>query len=180
MRPFIFISIFLISNCYSQSKQNLTQKAMDSIIEQFYTAFTNIDGEAMANLYHDDIVFEDPAFGELKGERAKNMWRMLCESQKGQDFVVTYSNIKANDSTGSANWEAKYLFSATKKRVHNKISANFKFKDGKIIEHIDTFDLHDWSKQAFGFIGKLFGGTNFFQKKLQKKTNNLLDKYETK
>lgn len=59
---------------------------MKNIIENFYEAFANLDAETMVSYYHDDIVFEDPAFGILKGNRAKNMWRMLCESQKNKDF----------------------------------------------------------------------------------------------
>lgn len=37
------------------------------IIHQFYTAFKNLDAETMVSLYQDDIMFEDPAFGVLKG-----------------------------------------------------------------------------------------------------------------
>ena len=48
---------------------------MKQIIQQFYQAFKNLDPEAMAACYHDEIVFEDPAFGVLKGEKMKNMWR---------------------------------------------------------------------------------------------------------
>ena len=36
---------------------------MKSTIEKFYTAFTNNDAEAMVACYHDNIIFEDPAFG---------------------------------------------------------------------------------------------------------------------
>ncbi|GGI57306.1 nuclear transport factor 2 family protein [Winogradskyella haliclonae] len=153
---------------------------MEKLVTSFYTAFANLDAEAMANCYHKDIVFEDPAFGVLHGEHAKNMWRMLCASQKGKDFIVTFSNIEINENIASAKWEAKYNFSKTRKRVHNKISAQFQFKDGLIIKHVDTFNLHRWASQAFGFKGKLIGGTSFFKKKLQKQTHTLLSQYETK
>ena len=102
---------------------------MDKLIEKFYNAFTNLDAESMADCYHPDVVFEDPAFGTLQGERAKNMWRMLCSSQKGKNFVVTFSEIKTNKNNGSVKWEAIYNFSKTGRKVHNKISAKFEFKD---------------------------------------------------
>ena len=153
---------------------------MENSISKFYEAFANKDAEVMVSFYHDSVKFYDPAFGELKGERAKNMWRMLCESQKGKEFVVTHYNVYANDKEGSAQWEAKYVFSDTNREVHNKITANFKFQDGKIIEHTDSFDLHTWSKQSLGFIGVLLGGTRFFKKKLQKKTTDLLNQFEAK
>ena len=173
----VFAFLFTILGSLFSQTQTIT---MENSIIKFYEAFANKDAETMVSLYHDSIRFHDPAFGELKGERAKNMWRMLCESQKDQEFIVTFHNVQANDEEGMAQWEAKYTFSATNRKVHNKITAQFKFKDGKIIEHIDSFNLHAWSKQALGFTGTLLGGTNFFKKKLQQKTNGLLDSYEAK
>ncbi len=130
----------------------------------------------MVACYHDDIVFEDPAFGVLKGERALNMWRMLCANYK--DLKIAFSEVEANDSTGKTHWEACYTFSQTGRKVHNVIEAKFVFKDGKIIKHNDSFDLHTWAKQALGFKGLLLGGTFFFKKKLNQQTNNLLSKFE--
>ena len=151
---------------------------MKKTIEKFYQAFHQLDAETMAECYHPEVVFEDPAFGVLHGERAKNMWRMLCHSQKGKDFKITFSNIKSDGTTGSANWEAFYKFSQTGRDVHNIITASFEFKDGKIIKHTDHFNLHTWAKQAMGFKGWLLGGTSFFKKKLNAQTNKLLDKFE--
>ncbi|WP_298901567.1 nuclear transport factor 2 family protein [uncultured Psychroserpens sp.] len=151
---------------------------MDELIKKFYTAFDQLDAETMASCYHDDIVFEDPAFGVLKGPQAGNMWRMLANSQKGKEFKITFSNIKTDDNNGSAQWEAFYNFSKTGRKVHNVISASFEFKDGKIIKHTDYFDLHKWAKQAMGFKGLLLGGTGFFKRKLNQQTNHLLSKFE--
>ncbi|MBL1280981.1 MAG: nuclear transport factor 2 family protein [Fluviicola sp.] len=151
---------------------------MKAIITQFYTAFSELNPEKMTSSYHKDVVFEDPAFGQLEGKRASNMWRMLCESQKEKNFIVTFSDIQSDDNTGSAYWEAKYEFSKTGRKVHNKIIAQFEFKDGLIIKHTDDFNLHSWAKQALGFKGYLFGRTSFFKKKLQKQTNSLLDRFE--
>ena len=153
---------------------------MKQLIETFYVAFKNLDSNTMVSCYHKDIVFEDPAFGILNGEHAKNMWRMLCESQKEKDFVITYSDIEADDSSGSAHWQAFYTFSKTGRKVHNKIKAKFEFKDGKIIKHTDDFNLHKWSKQALGFKGWLLGNTKFFKRKLNSQTNNLLLNFESK
>lgn len=149
---------------------------MKHLIEQFYEAFTNHDAEGMASCYHDDVVFEDPAFGVLKKEHASNMWRMLLASQKGKSFKVVASNFQED----SAHWEAFYTFSKTGRKVHNKVDARFEFKDGKIIKHTDHFDLHAWSRQAMGFQGALLGWTGFFKKKLQAQTNGMLAKFEAK
>lgn len=153
---------------------------MNQLITKFYTAFNNLDTDTMASCYHEDIIFEDPAFGKLEKERAINMWRMLCESQQGKEFKVVVSNIKTEVNSGSAHWEAHYNFSKTGRKVHNKIKAHFEFKDGKIIKHTDYFNLHKWASQAMGITGWLIGGTSFFKRKLQKQTNSLLNKYEVK
>lgn len=151
---------------------------MQNVIETFYKAFSNLDAETMVSCYHDDIIFEDPAFGILKGNRAKNMWRMLCDSQKNKDFKVIFSNIEISENNGSASWEAFYTFSKTGRKVHNQIQANFVVKDDKIIKHTDTFNLYKWSKQAMGFKGLVIGKTKFFKNKLKGQTNKMLDKYE--
>lgn len=153
---------------------------MKSIIEKFYQAFENLDAEGMVECYHNKIKFEDPAFGVLKGERVKNMWRMICNSQKGKDFKIKVSNIEFINPKGRAHWEAYYIFSITGRKVHNFINAEFDFKDGKIITHIDQFDLYRWSKQALGIKGFLLGWTSFFKKKLNAQTNKLLTEFEQK
>ena len=64
------------------------------VIHRFYDAFAQRDAETMAACYSDDVVFRDPAFGELRGERAKNMWRMLCRA--GKDLEVRASGIEVD------------------------------------------------------------------------------------
>jgi len=150
------------------------------IIEQFYSAFKNLDAENMIACYHKDIVFKDPAFGILKGAKAKNMWRMLCQNQKGKDFKISYADINFSNNKGTARWEAHYTFSKTGRKVHNKITAVFEFKDGKIIKHTDSFHLYRWAQQTFGLTGYFIGWTPFFSKKLQVQTHAMLSKFEKK
>ena len=52
------------------------------IVEKFYQAFAGRDVEGMLRCYHEEIEFEDPAFGKLTGEKARNMWRMLLSGNK--------------------------------------------------------------------------------------------------
>lgn len=148
---------------------------MKALLEKFYTAFQNKDAETMISCYHDDIIFCDPAFGELNGEDARAMWRMLCRN--AFDLKVEFSDINASLKKGSAHWEAWYTFSKTGRRVHNVVSAEFDFKDSKIIKHIDSFNLHKWATQAFGLKGRLLGGTNFFKNKLNQQTNKALKQF---
>lgn len=134
----------------------------------------------MLEWYHDDVTFEDPAFGRLLGEEAKNMWRMLCQTQQGKEFKIKVSNIEYTPEAGEARWEAYYTFSKTGRKVYNVINASFKFKDGKIINHIDKFSLYTWAKQALGLKGFLLGRTGFFRKKLNNQTRFLLTEFQRK
>ncbi len=149
------------------------------LITNFYEAFAKGDAEAMVACYHNDIQFHDPAFGDLQGEDAKNMWRMLIGRNKG-NIHITFSHIVANEKTGSANWKAEYVFSQTNRKVINIISANFEFADGKIIKHTDNFDIYKWTKQALGIKGYLLGWTAFMRKQIQQQSGKLLKKYTEK
>ncbi len=134
----------------------------------------------MLECYHDDVTFEDPAFGVLHGEEAKNMWRMLCQAQQGKEFKVKTSNIEYTPEGGKARWEAYYTFGRTGRKIHNVINASFKFKNGKIITHKDRFNLYRWATQAMGLKGFLFGWTAFFRKKLNNQTRFLLSEFQKK
>lgn len=151
---------------------------MKGLIETFYKALQNKDAETMISCYHNDIIFSDPAFGELRGDDAKTMWRMLCSNSS--NLRIEFSDIKASLKKGSVHWEAWYTFSKTGRKVHNVVDAEFDFKDSKIIKHIDRFNLHRWATQAFGLKGWLFGGTRFFQNKLHQQTNEMLTAFREK
>jgi len=138
----------------------------EQLIHRFYTGFQHLDYREMNACYSDDIVFFDPAFGLLKDDEVRCMWEMLCKNAK--DFSLTYGNIqKLDDEYYICDWVASYTFSKTGKRVVNRIRANMRFADGKIIEHSDAFSLHKWSKQAFGLMGELFGWNTFFQNRVK-------------
>ncbi len=147
----------------------------EKLITEFYSAFQNLDAEAMAACYHPDIEFSDPAFPKLKGPMASNMWRMLCA--KAQDFELRFSDVSADDHAGSAQWQADYVFSQTGNNVQNQISATFEFKDGLIIRHQDHFDFWRWSRMALGPLGYLLGWTPFLQNKVQKMAAKNLASY---
>jgi len=138
----------------------------EKLIETFYTAFQKLDARGMTACYHPDIRFSDPVFTDLSGAEVGGMWQMLCAQAK--NFEVTFSGVQADEQRGKANWEARYDFSATGRRVHNKIAADFEFADGKIIKHTDTFDFWKWSSQALGPTGSLLGWTPLVRNKVQK------------
>ncbi|RMR85264.1 nuclear transport factor 2 family protein [Pseudomonas coronafaciens] len=132
-------------------------QANSALITRFYEAFAQLDAEAMSACYTDDVLFSDPAFGELRGAQVGDVWRML--TSRAKNFSVVFDQVRADDQTGSAHWVATYLFSQTGRTVVNDIQARFVFRDGKICEHRDHFDMWRWSRQALGLKGLLLGWT---------------------
>ncbi len=144
------------------------------LIRKFYTAFSKLDAATMNSCYSSDIYFTDPAFGLIKGKEVFAMWEML--SKNARNFSLTFEEpINLGDGYYTCVWTANYTFSKTGNNVVNKIKANMKLDNGKIIEHADAFSLHRWAAQALGFKGWLLGWNRFFQKKIQlTATKNLM------
>lgn len=148
----------------------------EALINKFYSAFQQKDYRTMNSCYSDDIVFYDPAFELLRGDEARSMWEMLCKN--ATNFSLTYGNIiKLDDEYYTCDWVATYTFSKTGRKVVNSIKANMRFANGEIVEHSDAFSLHQWSSQALGFAGKLFGWNSFFQRKIKNQAKRNLLKF---
>ena len=83
--------------------------------------------------------------------------RML--TGRAQDLRLELLEHEATDDRGSAHWRAHYTFAQTGRHVVNDIHAQFRFRDGKIAEHVDEFSFYRWSRQALGTPGLLLGWT---------------------
>ena len=136
------------------------------LIRQLYEAMDRHDGDAMAKLYAPDGRFRDPAFGELTGAEAGDMWRML--TGRSEDLRVELAEHAADGDTGSAHWIATYTF-RTGRPVVNDIRAEFRFRDGKIIDHRDSFSFWRWSRQALGPVGLALGWTPLLRAAVRKR-----------
>lgn len=143
------------------------------LIETFYQAFQKKDHKTMANCYHTDAYFRDEAF-ELNGKDIGSMWHMLC--LRGKDMTMDFS-VSDKNGVITAHWEPKYSFSQNGRFVHNIIDAEFEFKDGKIIKHIDRFNFWSWSRQALGPAGLLLGWSSFLRKKVSNMAMGNLKKF---
>ena len=146
------------------------------LIEHFYSSFAKADVAGMLSCYDDAIEFEDPAFGKLKGEHAKNMWRMLVKP----GLELTFKDVWVDGDKGGAHWDARYTFSKTGRKVLNKIDAQFEFKNGKIIRHKDHFNMWRWSGQALGLPGMLMGWSSLLRNKVRTQALEQLRKFESK
>lgn len=132
------------------------------LLNQFYTAFQKRDYVTMQSCYHPEARFSDPVFQNLNVQEVKAMWHMLCE--RGKDLKISFNVLNEQQIF----WEANYSFSKTGRKVNNKITATFEFKEGLIFRHTDAFDLWKWSGMALGSAGTLLGWTPFFKSKIRK------------
>lgn len=148
-----------------------------ALITRFYTAFSTRDAATMGACYAEDATFSDPVF-DLRGPRIGGMWRMLCE--RGTDLQIVHSGVEADDATGRAHWDAAYTFSATGRKVLNRIDASFTFVDGRIQSHTDTFDFWAWTRMALGPTGMLLGWTPLLRNKVRGQAAKGLEQYLAK
>lgn len=136
-------------------------------IESFYAAFARLDGAAMQACYAPTAHFEDEVFVLDGPQQIGGMWRMLCEATKAKG--LPHWKLEVSQVTDrSAHWDAHYLFSATGRKVLNRIDASFVFDaSGLITQHRDRFDFWAWSRQALGTPGLLLGWTPFLRNKVR-------------
>ncbi|MEA3199972.1 MAG: hypothetical protein QOE90_1400 [Thermoplasmata archaeon] len=145
-------------------------------IRRFYACFAARDAEGMAACYGTEVVFRDPVFGELRGRRAGDMWRMLAG--RAVDLKVDVSGVEADDARGKARWVATYKFGPKARPVRNVIDARFAFHDGLIVRHEDSFDFWRWSAQALGPAGSLLGWTPMLQARVRRNALGGLDRFQ--
>lgn len=102
------------------------------------------------------------------------MWRMLVG--RAEDLVVKLAEHEAGAERGSAHWLADYTFS-TGRKVHNDVRAEFRFEDGLIAEHRDSFSFYAWARQALGPVGLALGWTPIVRAKVQRQARAGLDEF---
>jgi ketosteroid isomerase-like protein len=147
----------------------------EDVIEQFYRSFQRGDAAGMIACYDPAIEFSDPVFGALQGPQVGAMWQML--TGRAQDFHLTYRDIHADGQRGSADWEATYVFSQTGRHVRNRVTSQFRFQNGKIIQQHDSFDLWKWAGMALGPTGAVLGWFPPLQARIRKNARRSLDKF---
>lgn len=146
------------------------------LVKRFYEAFGRLDHAGMNELYDPGVIFFDPVFGMLNADQVKAMWQMLCSRAVGFRLEAK-EPVALDDEYVTCEWTAEYVFSATGKKVVNRVKAHMRLRDGRITEHSDAFSPHRWAAQALGWKGWLLGGFGFFQRALRKKAARQLDAF---
>lgn len=150
----------------------------EGVIERFYGGFAAGNGDQMASCYHSEVHFYDAVFQDLNGPEVMKMWRTLLK--RSEDLAITLGDHAADGDTGTAHWTADYTFATTGRKVKNEIDAKFRFQDGLIIDHVDTFDFWRWSRMALGTPGLLLGWSPLLKSKVRKQSQELLAESDAK
>jgi ketosteroid isomerase-like protein len=149
----------------------------EELLERFYAAFAARDGAAMAACYAPDVRFSDSVFTDLHGPEAGAMWRML--TGRAKDLEVELLEREADADRGSARWRATYTYSQTGRRVVNDVRGTFRFANGQIAEHEDSFGFYRWARQALGPPGLLLGWTPMLRSTVRRRAREALDDFMT-
>ena len=147
----------------------------DALIERFYAAFARGDGAGMSACYGPEVHFHDPVFLDLHGPEVGAMWRMLTGTAR--DFSLELLEHDSDETTGRAHWRARYTFSQTGLPVINDVQAALRFADGRIVDHVDTFDFNRWAGQALGIRGRLLGWTPFLRSAVRARARAGLERF---
>src|SRR5579859_2245708 len=71
-------------------------KAEERLINSFYSCFRSRDWRGMVEVYHPEVFFYDPVFGNLEGPEVGAMWAMLLEGGKARstELDLQFGGIK--------------------------------------------------------------------------------------
>lgn len=144
------------------------------VLKKFYHAFKIKNANELVSVYADDVQFSDPAFGDLQGEEAKAMWKMLLERDRNH-VKLNFCDIEADETGGTVTWEAEYRYN--NKPVFNRIESRMEIEDGKIVKHKDNFSLQRWASMAMGAKGIALGLTPFLKPQIRKMARKSLNSY---
>jgi ketosteroid isomerase-like protein len=131
------------------------------LAHQFFRHLANRDLPGMMTCYHPEIRYRNP-FIELQGDEVATMWQMGWRCLPDVQVLYKDSDIRVN----FAYWQAVYIYPPTGRCVKHRLSTTLTFAEGKIIQQIDYFDLHEWAEQSYGCLGKIVGGWKLFKNQL--------------
>lgn len=158
------------------SKVKGTMDRQETTARRYWDAIGRLDAETMADCYAHDATFEDPVF-QLQGPACGMMWRMLF--QGARDLEIKPGKMTVQDGIAHGRLDAWYTFTATGRKVHNRIETRLVLRNGKIIDHHDRFDFYKWSRQALGVKGWLLGWTPLVRGAVRRQARKRLEKWMT-
>lgn len=123
-------------------------KPTEQVAITYFEGFKNKNPEQMNALYKPEVdgIFNDPIFQNLSTKEVQAMWSMLLRGSK--DLTSTYEIVSVTDNSATVDWVAYYTYSATGRKVTNRVRSVMQIENGLIVKQNDTFDLCAWTGQA--------------------------------
>ena len=144
------------------------------LIERFYAAFDRHDGDDDGRLLRAGCAVLGSGVRRVAGRAGRRDVADAHRAGGGPRRRARRARCRRDD--GTAHWIAHYTF-RTGRKVVNDIQAAFRFENGLIAEHDDSFDFYKWSRQALGPPGLLLGWTPLLRAKVQKEARAGLDEF---
>lgn len=122
---------------------NATAKTPGETVRAFYDAFEKQDLKSIEQLYSPNVKFQDAIFKYDDRKGTMGMWGNILSDPKTK---ISFEVHKVEGDVVTGHWKADYEVFGRK--VHNEIDTRMVVKDGKIVEHRDSFSWDKWAKQA--------------------------------
>eukprot|EP01117_Protostelium_nocturnum_P003508 TRINITY_DN1457_c0_g1_i1.p1 TRINITY_DN1457_c0_g1~~TRINITY_DN1457_c0_g1_i1.p1 ORF type:complete len:189 (-),score=47.62 TRINITY_DN1457_c0_g1_i1:146-712(-) len=158
------------------------------LLQQFFDHWSEKNVAEMEKIVDvSNLRLSDPLYDQLKSDEIISLWKFYCSrpqfnleckdvSIEEHDVVVRTNplfggfNSKAKVATPQMTTKligvAEYTISyqdAEGRLLTNDVNASFEFKNKKIVEITNKFDLWTWAKQTQGVSGSLLGWTSTAQ-----------------
>ena len=137
-----------------------------ALINRFYEAFARQRRRGDGRLLHARRPLPDPVFTRPHGDEVGAMWRMLCgrgNGPRGRPLGRQGRRRRPARPTGRPTTRSRHR----PRRSTTSIDASFRFENGLIADHRDSFDLYAWARQALGPVGVLLGWAPPIQSKIR-------------
>ncbi|MGJ0510538.1 MAG: nuclear transport factor 2 family protein [Methylocystis sp.] len=157
----------------------------EQLLRNLFDRLNAHDADGVASYYDDHANFKDIAFTLTGKKQIYAMWHMICsKDQQGVDSNMRANivSVSADDLNGQSCVEEHYFYGKGSRRrpVHNRITSEYLFSNGRIIGQKDHCDAVSWANQALGGIAGFLAGRFEFIRRfiaMRKVKNHLRDAF---
>jgi ketosteroid isomerase-like protein len=127
------------------------------VVSNFYKAFSTSDFSTMEQLYSPDVHWKDTIFSADNRSQLMGIWRFELNPSVGGKITYQITGADAPDAQGNTvvhvQWRDVYKFLGNP--IDHSIDASLTVdKDGKIVNHVETYSWEQWADQAFPGVAK--------------------------
>lgn len=136
----------------------------EELVSNYIHAWLKRDVVAAANCLHPDFKYwETIAGGMYKTAFFRYLQTWFGSSN---EMLFTYDFFDAGENIAYIQYQSYFRYPGTGRQVKINVLAEICCQDNLIISQKDYINLYDFSKQAYGIWGWLFGWTLFMHKML--------------